>query len=380
VRLVSATLYALQIPFLTSVRHSLAGRTASDSVIVRVLDADGIEGFGEAAPRPYVTGETPDSVVEHLRRVLWPAVRGITVPDLQAPADLGVLDRVVPDRGPETGRHHAARAGLELAIIDWALRRRGVSAAALVPPVRNRVVYGGVITAGSPAQAAREAHWARLAGLRAVKVKVGVGDDVARVRAVREVLGPDTRLRVDANGAWTPAAALAAMVELAPCGVVAVEQPLPPGPPEVLAHLRAESPLPLIADESVVTPEDLEALLAVGAVDGVNVRASKCGGFARSVQMARRAAAAGLEVQVGSHVGETAVLAAVGRHLAAGLERVAFVEGSYGTLLLVEDVSDDGLRFGHGGDAPRLTGPGWGVRVRVDRLRRHARAVVELAA
>jgi L-Ala-D/L-Glu epimerase / N-acetyl-D-glutamate racemase len=175
VRLVSATLYALQIPFLTSVRHSLAGRTASDSVIVRVLDADGIEGFGEAAPRPYVTGETPDSVVEHLRRVLWPAVRGIRVPDLQAPADLGVLDRVVPDRGPETGRHHAARAGLELAIIDWALRRRGVSAAALVPPVRNRVVYGGVITAGSPAQAARQAHWARLAGLRAVKVKVGVG-------------------------------------------------------------------------------------------------------------------------------------------------------------------------------------------------------------
>ena len=55
------------------------------------------------------------------------------------------------------------------------------------------------------------------------------------------------------------------------------------------------------------------------------------------------------------------------------------VEGSYGTLLLVEDVSDDGLRFGHGGEAPLLTGPGWGVGVRVDRLRRHAVTVVELA-
>jgi L-Ala-D/L-Glu epimerase len=79
-------------------------------------------------------------------------------------------------------------------------------------------------------------------------------------------------------------------------------------------------------------------------------------------------------------VGETAVLAAAGRHLAAGLESPVFVEGSYGTLLLVEDVSDDGLRFGHGGEAPLLTGPGWGIRVRVDRLRRHALAVVELAA
>jgi muconate cycloisomerase len=135
----------------------------------------------------------------------------------------------------------------------------------------------------------------------------------------------------------------------------------------------------VVADESVVTRRDAEALIAAGAVDGINVRVSKCGGFARSVAIARRAAAAGLEVQVGSHVGETAILAAVGRHLAAGLETAAFVEGSYGTLLLVEDVSDDGLRFGHGGEAPRLTGPGWGVHVRVDRLRRHAEAIVELA-
>ena len=58
-RLVSATVYALKIPFLAAVRHSLAGRTWSDAVVVRVLDSDGVEGFGEAAPRPYVTGETP---------------------------------------------------------------------------------------------------------------------------------------------------------------------------------------------------------------------------------------------------------------------------------------------------------------------------------
>jgi muconate cycloisomerase len=380
VRLVSATVYVLRIPFLTSVRHSLAGRTWSDSVIVRVRDADGVEGFGEAAPRPYVTGETPADVVEYLARVLWPAVRGIPEPDLRAPVDLEAVERLVPDGGAEAGRHHAARAALELAIVDWALRRRGASAADLLPPRRNQVVYGGVISAESPGAAARQARWARLAGLRQVKVKVGVGDDVARVRAVREVLAPDVLVRVDANGAWTPAEALATMARLVPCGVAAVEQPIPPGSPKALARVRAESPLPLIADESVVTPADAEALIAAGAVDGVNVRVSKCGGFARSVAIARRAAAAGLEVQVGSHVGETAVLAAVGRHLAAGLETTAFVEGSYGTLLLVEDVSDDGLRFGHGGAAPLLTGPGWGVRVRVDRLRRHAQAVVELSA
>lgn len=379
-RLVSATVYALRIPFLTSVRHSLAGRAWSDSVVVRVLDADGVEGFGEAAPRPYVTGETPADVVEHLARVLWPAVRRATLPDLLNPADLEAVERLVPDGGPAAGRHHAARAALELALVDWALRRRGASAATLLPPLESQVVYGGVITAESPDRAARQARWARLAGLRQVKVKVGVGDDVARVEAVRDVLGPDVTIRADANGAWTPAEARAAVTRLARCGVASVEQPIPPGSPGILARLRAECPLPLVADESVVTPADLEALIAAGAVDAVNVRVSKCGGFARSVAIARRAAAAGLQVQVGSHVGETAVLAAAGRHLAAGLETPVFVEGSYGTLLLVEDVSDDGLRFGYRGEAPLLTGPGWGVRVRVDRLRRHARAVVELEA
>jgi muconate cycloisomerase len=378
---VSATVYALRIPFLTSVRHSLAGRAWSDSVVVRVLDADGVEGFGEAAPRPYVTGETPADVVEHLARVLWPAVRGAALPDLGRSADLlEAVERLVPDGGPAVGRHHAARAALELALVDWALQGRGASAATLLPPCRSQVVYGGAITAESPDRAARQARWARLAGLRQVKVKVGVGDDVARVEAVRGVLGPDVTIRADANGAWTPAEARVRVTRLARCGVASVEQPIPPGSPWILARLRAECPLPLVADEAMVTPADLEALIAAGAVDAVNVRVSKCGGFARSVAIARRAAAAGLEVQVGSHVGETAILAAAGRHLAAGLETPVFVEGSYGTLLLVEDVSDDGLRFGHGGAAPLLPGPGWGVRVRVDRLRRHAQAVVELAA
>ena len=379
-RLVSATVYALRIPFLTSVRHSLAGRAWSDSVVVRVHDTDGVEGFGEAAPRPYVTGETPADVVEHLARVLWPAVCGAPAPDLESPADLEAVERLVPDGGAAPGRHHAARAALELALVDWALRRRGVSAATLLPPRRRQVVYGGAITAESPERAARQARWARLAGLRQVKVKVGVGDDVARVEAVRDVLGSDVTIRADANGAWTPAEARAAAARLARCGVASLEQPIPPGAPGILARLRAECLLPIVVDESVVTMPDLEAVIAAGAADAVNVRVSKCGGFARSVAIARRAAAAGLQVQVGSHVGETAVLAAAGRHLAAGVESPVFVEGSYGTLLLVEDVSDDGLRFGHGGDAPLLTGPGWGIRVRVDRLRRHALAVVELAA
>jgi L-Ala-D/L-Glu epimerase / N-acetyl-D-glutamate racemase len=236
VRLVSATVYALKIPFLAAVRHSLAARTWSDSVVVRVLDSDGVEGFGEAVPRPYVTGETPADVLEHVAGALWPAVRGLPAPDLRGPGDLAAIEALVPD-GAATRRHHAARAAMELAVVDWALRRRRASAALLLPPLRAEIVYSGLITAGSPQQAVRQARWARLAGLTQVKIKVGAGEDLARVEAVRSVL-PDATIRVDANGAWTPAAARAALAGLARCRVASVEQPLPPCCPDTLARLR----------------------------------------------------------------------------------------------------------------------------------------------
>jgi len=133
-----------------------------------------------------------------------------------------------------------------------------------------------------------------------------------------------------------------------------------------------------MADESAVTLEDAAALFAFHAVDYVNVRVSKCGGLTRSAAIAARAAAHGVAVQVGSQVGETSILSAAGRHLAASLADVAFVEGSFGTLLLTEDVTVESVRFGHGGAAPLLTGPGLGIRVREPQLRRWAHAVQEL--
>jgi muconate cycloisomerase len=133
-----------------------------------------------------------------------------------------------------------------------------------------------------------------------------------------------------------------------------------------------------MVDESLVTAQDARALIAARAADFFNVRISKCGGLARSLAIASAALAAGLGVQVGSQVGETAILSAAGRHLAAALPAVAFVEGSFGTLLLAEDVSVESVRFGHRGEAPILSGSGLGIRVVEERLRRRAVAVREL--
>lgn len=375
-KLVAATLYALRIPFVESFSHSATERRWSDSVVVRVRDEAGIEGFGEGTPRPYVTGEIVETMLEHLTCELWPRVADRELPPA---CNLQALAAFLPETSLAGAiAPHASRAALELAVLDCALRRAGRPLATLLPPRRNRVTYSGVITAGPIARAVQHARQMRAIGLHDVKVKVGFDDDIARVTAVREALGHDASLRLDANGAWSFERAVHVLNAVAPLGIAAVEQPLPRGPVEDLARLRQAIPVPIMADESLVTPADAEALIAGEAVDFFNVRISKCGGLARSLAIAERAAKAGVGVQVGSQVGETAILSAAGRHLAAALPTVAFVEGSFGTLLLAEDVSVESVRFGHRGEASLLTGPGLGIRVVEERLRRRTVAVHEL--
>lgn len=379
-RLAAAAIYALQIPFVESFRHSTQVRQACDSVVVGVVDDDGVAGFGEGAPRPYVSGETPDGMVEHLAADLWPKLVGVEVPDPVADG-LAALDALIPDVVlPAVIAPNAARCALELALLDCALRGQGAAVAALVPPRRPIVTYGGVVTAGTTEAAVRRARQMKLVGLNDVKLKVGVGDDVERVRAVRSAIGPDVSLRLDANGAWDLGEALRVLSAVEPFAIAAIEQPFPRRDWADLKTLRQASPIPVMADESLVTLDDAERLFAEEAVDMVNLRVSKCGGLHRSMEIARLAAEAGVAIQVGCQVGETALLSAAGRHLAAWLPHVVFVEGSYGTLLLDEDVSTESVRFGHGGRAPVLSGPGLGVDVVEETLRRYAEPLVELSS
>ena len=370
-KLVSATITAVRIPFVEAFSHSAMGRSWSDSVIVQVTSDSGAEGFGEGAPRPYVTGETVELMLSHLAHDLWPAIAGRELPDIEG--DLGVVDRFIPER-PVEGliADNASRAALELAVLDCALRVQGRGVGSVLAPKRQSVRYSGVVTGGSVEQATQLGRQMKLIGFDAVKIKVGQEDDVDRVGAVRHVLGPDVSLRLDANGAWNTHEAADALDALAPYDIACVEQPIPRGDPAELRRFREASPIPIMVDESLTTLADAEALIAQDAADYFNVRISKCGGLARSLEIAERARAAGVAVQVGSQVGETAILSAAGRHLAATLEEVAFTEGSYGTLLLSEDVSADPVRFGHGGQAPLLGGPGLGIRILDEKVRKYA--------
>jgi L-Ala-D/L-Glu epimerase / N-acetyl-D-glutamate racemase len=375
-KLISATVYPLRLPFVASFAHSAKERAFSDSIIVKVRDESGAEGFGEGAPREYVTGETQATALAHIAETLWPSVARRSLAPCSA---TDVIPEFVPDASiAQTVSDGASRSAMELAILDLALRLKKLPAAHLLPPRRQTVCYSGVITAGSLETVANYARHMKLIGLRHVKVKVGSDDDVERVRIVRETMGPEVSIRVDANAAWGFDQAVFTIRALEPFAIVSVEQPLPRSMLAETATLRREVEIPLMADESLVIFRDAEKLIEAKAADFFNIRISKCGGLARSHRIARYARQNGVRLQVGSQVGETAILSAAGRHLAASLDEVDFVEGSYGTMLLTEDVTNDPIRFGYRGEAPVLRGLGSGITVLEDRLRRYATSIVEL--
>lgn len=382
-RIKRCTIYALRIPFVETFAHSARRRAFSDSIVVRLEAFDGTVGYGEGVARAYVTGETVDASINHIRRVLWPALRDSDYAELRPGTDalhaLAPLDESLPcDRSDGVIAFNAARSAVEIALIDCLLRHQKISLAEILPARRQSVKYSGVISSGSMESCVRRAKQLRLFGLRDIKLKIVSKDDCESVRAVREVLGEDARLRVDANGAFDTTSAIEIAEALSPLRIEIFEQPVARREKALeLREVKRLSAIPVMADESLVTFEDARALIDAGACDYFNLRLSKCGGIARTLQLARMAAAARVRIVLGCQVGETAILSAAGRHLAAHLSEAVFVEGSFGRLLLTEDVSRDSLQFGHGGRANVLRGPGLGIRVREDVLEKYAHTTVQ---
>jgi len=253
---------------------------------------DGTIGYGEGVARPYVTGENVDSSLNHIQQTIWPSIAQSVFSEITPGPDpvdsLSQVYRAIPDNVTDgVVAFHAARAAVEIAIVDGILKRQQMSLAQILPPKRTEVVYSGVITAGSIAKAEQHARHFKLFGIKQLKVKIGGADSVTRVEAVRQIVGPDASLRVDANGDYSVASSIAMLADLAPFNIVSVEQPIPRGEPIDLARVRQCSTIPIMADESLVTLDDARALIAVNACDYFNLRLSKCGGIVRTLEMAR---------------------------------------------------------------------------------------------
>jgi muconate cycloisomerase len=381
VRVAELTAWHVRVPLRKPVRHASHSRTDTDNVVVRCVLADGTVGHGEGVPREYVTGESADSALALLKRSDLAAQVG-DCRDFAAAVEVAGRLTTAPVPGDDRGiAGNAARCAAELAILDAFGRhfREPLSAAVrLAAPElydpRDQVQYSGVVTSARGRKLKLLAWVLWFYGFRQIKVKVGIAgqDDAGRLAAVRRRVGRKVDLRVDANEAWDADSAAERIRALEPAGISSVEQPLPHAQAGRLAELRKAISTPVMLDESLCGMVDAERAAADDLCDLFNLRLSKCGGFLPTLRLASFARRTGLGCQLGCQVGETAILSAAGRHFAASVGGLRYLEGSYDRHLVREALGKRDLTFGRGGWARALPGPGLGVEVDTAALERIA--------
>lgn len=374
-RIARLTAYVVSLALRREIAHASATRRTSANIVVACELGDGTRGWGEGVPRPYVTGETPDTALAQL--VATPLREQLAGDHCSWHDVTAVCRRFAPrveGEDPRGCRANALRCAVELSILDAYGRLFGEPLAAITaryPPAaaihaaRPVVRYSGAIMAESPRSELTSALKMRLYGFAHCKVKVGVAgaDDSARLARIRRVLGRRIDIRVDANEAWPAAEAVARIAPLLAHRISCVEQPLPHAEIDALADVRRQLTVPIMLDESLTGPSDARRAIDGGLCDLFNIRLSKCGGFLASLELAALAHSHALGYQLGCHPGESGILSAAGRHWAQSVAAIRYLEGSYDRHLLRDWLLGEDITFGYGGRAPALRGPGLGVSV-----------------
>jgi L-alanine-DL-glutamate epimerase-like enolase superfamily enzyme len=275
---VEAVPYALPFrePYVTA-RGRLERR---EMVLVRVRTDGGIEGLGDAVAMSLRGGADVPRLAREVRDAAGPELMGVEPPADLPPALAGLSP--------------AARAALEVALLDLSAKAAGLPlwrflGAESAQPVR----CNATLVAGPPAAVAADAgRWAER-GFETFKLKVGVPGDVGQVEAVRDAVGERARLRVDANGVWTPEDAVLRLTAMERHGIELAEQPA--ADLEDLAAVRNQTAIPIAADESVNDPDDARRATELGACQLATVKLAKVGGITPA-----RAIAAELAVYLSS--------------------------------------------------------------------------------
>ena len=269
-RLASAEVIPYALPFrepYVTARGSLERR---EMALLRLRAEDGVVGLGEAVPLSLRGGASLEDVVGELEGM----VRGSV---LAAAVEAGNVGEAA-SLPPKLEISAPARCAALTALLDLGERDVGAEA----PP--DPVPCNATLVAGEPAAVAEDALRWQGEGYRTFKLKLGAGDDVEQVRAVREALGPEAQIRVDANASWDLVTAESVLAELEPLGIQLAEQPV--ATMERAAELARLTSIPLAGDESIESPEDALRASRTEAFRLTGIKLSKVGGLFRALRIA----------------------------------------------------------------------------------------------
>lgn len=340
----------LRVPFKTALRTV----NSVEDVIVEIHTDTGAVGYGEAPPTGAITGDTTGAILGALRDHIIKTLVG---------RDIDEFEDLMRALNGCVVKNTSAKAAADMALWDLYGQLYKIPVYKLMGGARKSIVTDITISVNDPEEMARDTVNAVGRGFDCLKVKVGANPalDVARLAAVRQAAGNDMCIRIDANQAWQPKEAVRILNQMQERGlqIEFVEQPVKAHDLEGLKYVTEHAYVPVLADESVFSPQDAVKIMQMGAADLVNIKLMKCGGLYNALKIASAAEVYGVECMIGCMLeAKVSVNAAV--HLACAKRIITKVDLD-GPVLCSEDPILGGAVF-HEKDITVSDAPGLGIR------------------
>ena len=310
-------IYLFDLPLAAPFRIAIGEMKAANDLLVRVVTDQGVVGIGEACPFPPITGETQATN----------AAAAKAIRDMVLGRDPLAIDAVLREIGAIVHADPSAVAAFDMALYDILGQVAGLPLFRLFGSARTQ--FETDITTGidTPAAMAAETKGYAGRGYKTLKVKVGLDpdDDVARIQAVRDAIGYDVKLRIDANQGWSVPQAIYALRKLEKFRIQLIEQPVVASDVAGLKQVREASPIPVMADEACFLPADAVKLIRAEACDYFNIKIMKAGGIMNAVRIAHIADAADIRCMVGCMLESNVALTAAA-HVVASQANIIYAD------------------------------------------------------
>jgi len=337
----------------------------SDAVLVRIYANDGTVGTGEAcAWEPEFYGETLESITSSMRKYVAPRIIG------KDPLD---IDEIMSTVDGVLAKSTCVKEGLDLALFDLAAKSLKVPVYTMLHGhYRDKIPIACEVGIDRPEIMVEKAREMVEMGVRVIKLKCSrdTAKDIEMVKAVHRAFGEKAELRLDPNAHWDTCGTIKAMRELEDCNIQYLEQPVAAWDLTGMNRIRRSIDVPLMADESVWTPQDVVELAKHEAADIVNIKIAKTGGLSLAKKVEAVASAFGMPCVVGTEL-EPGISLAAKIHLAASIRDLPYSCEFTELFHLKESVIIPQVRIENGCiSVPK--GIGYGVQIDQDILMRNS--------
>lgn len=344
----------ISVPLRTPFKTALRTVNSVEDIIVEIHTDTGNVGFGEAPPTGAVTGHTRGAIIGALKEHITKSIVGLNI---------GNFEEIMLRLNRCIIGNTSAKAAVDIALYDLYGQLYQAPLYKLLGGYRKEIITDITISVNSPEEMARDSIHAVKRGFETLKIKVGkdARTDLERMKAIRKAVGYDVKLRIDANQGWKPKEAVQALLKMEDAGldIEFVEQPVEAHDIEGMKFVTDHVSIPVLADESVFSPQDALTILQRRAADLINIKLMKTGGLYNALKICSIAETYGVECMIGCMLeAKVSVNAAV--HLAAAKSIITKIDLD-GPVLCREDPVEGGAVF----DEYRITpgdAPGLGIR------------------